>query len=83
MFAAYVPHKGHAFIDRALYLPKAWTPDPARMQAGHVPDTIIFVTKPALASAMIGRAINAGVQEVEAPWPSVPVMRFIIQEVYQ
>jgi SRSO17 transposase len=28
--AAYVPGKGHAFIDRALYLPKAWTDDRAR-----------------------------------------------------
>jgi SRSO17 transposase len=30
-FAAYVSRHGHAFIDRALYLPKAWTGDPARM----------------------------------------------------
>ena len=25
VFAAYVSGKGHAFMDRALYLPKAWT----------------------------------------------------------
>src|SRR3954464_7930477 len=31
VFAAYVSDKGHAFIDRQLYLPKAWTGDPARM----------------------------------------------------
>ena len=61
VFAAYVSHKGHAFIDRALYLPKAWTADPVRMQAVHVPDTVAFATKPALASMMIGRAITAGV----------------------
>lgn len=61
VFAAYVSHKGHAFIDRALYLPTAWTSDPARMQAAHVPDTTSFATKPALASAMIDRAIDAGV----------------------
>src|SRR3954447_23583074 len=29
VFAAYVSRHGHAFIDRALYLPKAWTDDPA------------------------------------------------------
>ena len=57
VFAAYVSHKGHAFIDRALYLPKAWTTDPVRIQAAHVPDTVAFATKPALASMMIGRAI--------------------------
>jgi len=61
VFAAYVSHKGHAFIDRALYLPKAWTSDLARMQAAHVPDTTSFATKPALASAMIDRAIDTGV----------------------
>src|SRR4051812_49519147 len=31
VFAVYVSGKGHAFIDRALYLPQAWTSDPARM----------------------------------------------------
>lgn len=61
VFAAYVSHKGHAFIDRALYLPKTWTSDPARMEAAHVPGTIAFATKPTLASAMIDRAVAAGV----------------------
>ena len=37
---------GHAFIDRQLYLPKAWTEDPARMAARHVPEGIGFATKP-------------------------------------
>ena len=37
VFAAYVSRHGHAFIDRALYLPKAWTDDPARLAAAHVP----------------------------------------------
>src|SRR3712207_3623865 len=30
VFAAYVSDKGHAFIDRRLYLPKCWTSDPER-----------------------------------------------------
>lgn len=37
VFAAYVSVRGHAFIDRALYLPKSWTGDPARLAAAHVP----------------------------------------------
>jgi SRSO17 transposase len=61
VFAAYVSRHGHAFIDRALYLPKAWTDDPARMTAARVPDKTAFATKPALARAMIERAIAAGV----------------------
>jgi len=35
VFCAYVSRHGHAFIDRALYLPKAWTDDPIRMTATH------------------------------------------------
>src|SRR5215210_4259581 len=57
VFAAYVSDKGHAFIDRRLYLPKAWAGDPARMRAAHVPEAIGFATKPQLALAMIARAI--------------------------
>ena len=61
VFAAYVSRHGHAFIDRALYLPKAWTDDPARLAAAHVPQGSTFATKPQLALAMIERAIAAGV----------------------
>jgi SRSO17 transposase len=61
VFAAYVSRHGHAFIDRALYLPKAWTDDPARLAAAHVPPGTAFATKPRLALAMIERAIAAGV----------------------
>ena len=32
VFASYVSHHGHAFIDRALYLPKDWTNAPKRMK---------------------------------------------------
>lgn len=59
VFACYVSRRGHAFIDRALYLPKAWTDDPARMKAAHVPAETCFATKPALAGAMIERALAA------------------------
>lgn len=59
VFATYVSRHGHAFIDRALYLPKAWTDDPARMAAAHVPETTAFATKPGLALQMIHRAIAA------------------------
>ncbi len=61
VFAAYVSDKGHAFIDRALYLPKAWTSDSARMRAARVPETVGFATKPALAVEMIERALAAHV----------------------
>lgn len=61
VFAAYVSRHGHAFIDRALYLPKVWTDDPTRLAVAHVPPEVSFATKPRLALAMIERAIAAGV----------------------
>jgi SRSO17 transposase len=63
VFATYVSRHGHAFIDRGLYLPKAWTDDRARMAAAHVPPGMSFATKPAIALRMIERAIAA-----EAPF---------------
>src|ERR1700722_19059188 len=65
VFASYVSTKGHAFIDRALYLPKAWTSDPARLKAAHVPEAVAFATKPQLAVSMVTRAIAA---EVPFAW---------------
>jgi SRSO17 transposase len=61
VFAAYVSRHGHAFLDRALYLPKAWTDDPARLAAAHVPPGTAFATKPRLALGMIERASRAQV----------------------
>lgn len=61
----YVSDRGHAFIDRRLYLPKAWTGESARRQAAHVPEAITFATKPQLALAMIERVIQA---EVPFAW---------------
>lgn len=51
----------HAFIDRALYLPKDWPRDPARLRAAHLPEGIEFATKSQLALAMTERTIAAGV----------------------
>ena len=61
VFAAYVSDGGHAFVDRRLYLPKAWTDAPARLAAAHVPAGVGFATKPRLAVDMVERAISAGV----------------------
>ncbi len=61
VFASYVSRHGHAFIDRALYLPKEWTDDPDRLEAVYVPPDVGFATKPKLATRMIARAIAASV----------------------
>ena len=61
VFATYVSRHGHGFIDRALYLPKGWTDDPARLKATSVPSDVVFATKPQLAVRMIERAIATAV----------------------
>src|SRR3954453_1701978 len=58
VFAASVSDKGHAFVDRQLYLPKAWTGDPARMTAAHGPAGITFAQ--ATTGARHGRAGDRG-----------------------
>jgi SRSO17 transposase len=61
VFLAYASSKGHALIDRALYLPEAWCTDDARRAEATIPDDVVFATKPALAIEMIARALDAGV----------------------
>jgi SRSO17 transposase len=58
VFAALISQHGHVFIDSALYLPKRWTDDPARMAAAHVPPGTGFATKLAVALGMFGCAIT-------------------------
>jgi len=48
-------------VDRALYFPKDWTSNLERLKQAHVPDGVVFATKPTLASMMIERSIEAGV----------------------
>jgi len=60
VFLTYAARRGHALIDRTLYLPASWTGDPDRCRAAGVPDGTQFATKPALATAMISRAVAAG-----------------------
>ena len=61
VFLAYASPRGRAFIDRELYLPKAWTNDRARCRAARVPEQVGFQTKPQLARVLLERALDAGV----------------------
>jgi SRSO17 transposase len=65
VFLAYASSRGHAFLDRALYLPKVWAEDAPRCRAAGVPDEAAFATKGELAQAMLARAFAA---EVPAAW---------------
>jgi SRSO17 transposase len=61
VFLAYASKRGAAFVDRALYLPRAWTEDPERCRAAGIPKTVRFATKLTLAQRMLARAFTAGV----------------------
>src|SRR5215467_7958103 len=60
VYLAYAAAAGSAFLDRALYLPRSWTDDPARCRAAGIPPDTTFATKPALARQMITAALDAG-----------------------
>jgi SRSO17 transposase len=61
VFLAYASPRGHALIDRELYIPASWMEDRERCRAAGVPDDIEFATKPQLAQQMLARATGAGV----------------------
>ena len=61
VYLTYAAARGHALIDRELYLPQSWTTTPDRLTEAGVPDDIEFATKPALATGMLTRALHAGV----------------------
>jgi SRSO17 transposase len=62
VFLAYAAANGHAFLDRALYLPKEWADGRERCDAAGVPRDVGFATKPQLAERMIRRARRLGVR---------------------
>lgn len=61
VFLGYASEKGHALIDREVYLPEEWAIDAARRTRAKVPADIQFATKPELARQMLERALAAGV----------------------
>ena len=52
--------RGHAAVDRELYIPRSWTCDPDRCRAAGLGEDTVFATKPELAARMIGRFLDAG-----------------------
>jgi SRSO17 transposase len=61
VFLAYASVHGHVLLDRALYLPQAWTDDRACCAHAGVPAEQRFATKPQLARQLLQRAFEAGV----------------------
>jgi len=60
VYTTYATERGHALIDRDLYVQADCFDDPARMAAAGFPADHAFATKPALALAQAKRALAAG-----------------------
>lgn len=65
VFLVYASSKGRTFLDRELYLPRAWTDDRERCKAAAIPEDVKFATKLDLGRRMLKRAFEAG---VSAEW---------------
>ena len=65
VFLGYATPAARTFLDRELYLPKAWAEDRDRCREAGVPDAVEFATKPELAMWMLTRALDA---DVPAGW---------------
>ena len=61
VFVVYASRLGHAWLDCELYLPKAWTNDPARCRQAGMPEDRQFATKSQLVRQLQVRAFAAGV----------------------
>lgn len=65
VYLVYAGRRGHAAVDRELYVPRSWTSEPARCRIAGLDQDTVFATKPELAARMIGRFLDAGRR---APW---------------
>jgi SRSO17 transposase len=84
VFLSWQTAKGHALLDRALYLPQEWTDDPARCAKAGIPEEVTFATKPALARRLVERALEAGARPAwvvaDAVYGADHKLRFFLEE---
>jgi SRSO17 transposase len=87
VFLSWQTAQGHALLDRALYLPREWTDDPARCRAAGIPEEVTFATKPELARRMVERTLDGGARPAWVVADSVygadPKLRFFLEEKQQ
>ncbi|WRZ95658.1 IS701 family transposase [Streptomyces sp. NBC_01007] len=60
VYLVYAGRRGHAAVDRELYVPRSWTADPDRCRAAGLGKEAGFATEPELATRMITRFLDAG-----------------------
>lgn len=59
VYLVYASRRGHAAVDRELYVPRSWTSDPDRCRAAGLAGETAFATKPELAARMVARFLDA------------------------
>jgi SRSO17 transposase len=62
LYLVYAGRRGHAAVDRELYVPRSWTSDPDRFRDAGLDQDTAFATKPELATRMVARFSDAGHQ---------------------
>jgi SRSO17 transposase len=62
VYTTYATDRGHALIDRDIYVQEDWFADPQRMAKAGFPPGHAFATKPDLAIAQAKRALAAGIR---------------------
>jgi SRSO17 transposase len=87
VFLSWQTSKGHALIDRALYLPEAWAEDPQRRRVAGVPEEVAFAPKPTLACRMVERVLAAGARPswvvADAVYGADSKLRFALEQAEQ
>ncbi|MEV6162018.1 IS701 family transposase [Streptomyces sp. NPDC052052] len=84
VYLVYAGRRGHAAVDRELYVPRSWTSDPARCLAAGLGKEASFATKPELAARMVARFLDAGHQAAWVAGDEVyggnPTLRAVLEE---
>jgi SRSO17 transposase len=62
VFLCYAGAKGHAPLDRRLYLPEEWAGDPRRRTKCHVPEEVVFQEKWRIGLTMLDRCRAEGLE---------------------
>ncbi|MET9883780.1 IS701 family transposase [Streptomyces sp. NPDC006430] len=60
VYLVYAGRRGHAAVDRELYVPRSWSSDADRCRAAGLAEEASFATKPELAARMVARFLDAG-----------------------
>src|SRR5579859_2666012 len=84
VFLTYASSRGHAFLDRRLFLPEEWTKDAARCREAKVPEAVTFATKSQLAQAMLAHAFALGIPAAwvtgDEGYGSAPALRTSLEQ---